>query len=417
MDEEDKAFLEQVLRSAEEDDSIVITGLHTSPCCKDGENYMALVSRIKLTGTRGADKQEYRRSVVTKKQPANLARREMFRCGPVFRNETSVYCTVLPTFQRFFNNKVTFPFPKSLHADHKLRDDLIVLEDLGPEGFSMTNRIEGLDFDHCRLVLQGLASFHAMSLALKTIDPNAFMKARESIEEVIYIQDAIKLFSISMENSLKMAAESFRILSNNDGTFDVAIKTLNRFNGKIFNIMSELVRPKEPWSVICHGDCWNNNILFKYNDSGKVEKTCLLDLQVSRYASPTIDILHFLYTSTQAELRWQHFEGLLQVYHKTLCDTVRRLLEHTQYATEKDIISYKQLKEEVEKHALYGFLNAIWLLPAVQADPNKVPDMESLTENDFYSQENLDRWISHQTPRYRESIRDLVQEYTKRGFI
>ncbi|KAJ9594253.1 hypothetical protein L9F63_014330, partial [Diploptera punctata] len=226
MDQEDKQFLQQVLTSAEDDYTIVITNIEASPCCKDGENYMALVSRVKLTGTRGQNKQESSWSVVTKKQPASLARREMFRCGPVFRNETAVYKTVIPTFQRFFNNKVPFPFPKCLHADHNIRNDLIVLEDLGTAGFSMTNRIQGLDFDHCQLVLRGLASFHAMSLALKVIDLNAFMKARDSTKEVIYIEEARKLFSVSMENSLKMATES---LSNKDGTFDVALKTLDRF--------------------------------------------------------------------------------------------------------------------------------------------------------------------------------------------
>ena len=220
-----------------------------------------------------------------------------------------------------------------------------------------------------------------------------------------------------MENSLKMATESLRILSNNDGTFSVAIKSLNRFKGKIFDIMSEIVKPKEPWSVINHGDCWNNNILFKYKESGSVEKMCLLDLQVSRYTSPAIDILHFLYSSTQADMRWEHFDELLQDYHTTLCETVRRLLENNQEATQDDLISFKQLKEEVDKHIIYGFLNAIWLLPAVQADPTKIPDMETITENDFYSQESFDRWMSYLTPRYRESIRDLVQEYVDRGVI
>ncbi|PSN35714.1 hypothetical protein C0J52_24224 [Blattella germanica] len=337
----------------------------------------------------------------------------MFRCGPVFRNETAVYSTVIPTFQRFFNSTVFCPFPKCLHANQ----NLIVLEDLGTAGFSMTNRMEGLDVHHCRLVLQGLARFHAMSLALKKIDPKMFQKARESIEEVIYIDEAARLFSVSMENSLKMATESLRILSNNDGTFDVAIKTIDSFNGKMFNIMSELVKPQEPLSVICHGDCWNNNILFRYRESRKVEDMRLLDLQVARYASPTIDILHFLYTSTHAELRRQHLDDLLETYHRTLCDTVRKLLASTPYATDKDVISLKQLKDEVTKHAIYGFLNALWLLPAVQADPTKVPDMEALTEDDFYSQENLDRWISDQTPQYRESIKDLVHEYVDLGLI
>jgi hypothetical protein len=81
-------------------------------------------------------------------------RRELFRCGPVFRNETAAYSTVIPTFQRFFGDIVAFPFPRCLHADLHVRSDLIVLEDLRPAGFVMTNRMEGLDLDHCRLVLQ-----------------------------------------------------------------------------------------------------------------------------------------------------------------------------------------------------------------------------------------------------------------------
>ncbi|XP_069687301.1 uncharacterized protein [Periplaneta americana] len=412
----DVHFLQEVLRIAENDPSIVISSVDVSPCCKDGDNYMALVSRVKVRGTRGQDKQEYRRSVVTKQQPASLARREMFRCGPVFRNETAVYSTVIPAFESFFGKMVSLPFPKCLHADHRIRDDIIVLQDLGPYGFTMTDRVMGLDLDHCRLVLQSLARYHAMSLAMKRLDPKTFKKARDSIEEVIYIQDAANLFSVSMENSLKMATESLRVLSGNNGTYDVAIKIINRFSGEVFEIMSELVKPKEPWSVICHGDCWNNNIMFLYRN-GQVHDLRLVDLQVARYSSPAIDILHFLYTSTQADLRRQHYEDLLRIYHKTLSETQRRLLEGSPYTSEKEFMTFKELKEEVESHALYGFLNALWLLPAVQADSTKVPDMESLTEDDFYSQENLDRWISHQTPKYRESIRDLLQEYTDRGFL
>jgi hypothetical protein len=256
-----------------------------------------------------------------------------------------------------------------------------------------------------------------MSLALKRLDSKTFQKTRESIEEVIYVEDASKLFSTCTENSLKMATESLRLLSNNDGSFDDEIKKLNFFGGKIFKIMSELVTPKEPWSVICHGDCWKNNFLFRYCQARKVDEVRLLDLQVARYASPAIDILHFFYTSTQADLRRRHYDHLLQTYHNTLNDTVRRLLSGSPHVYENFFMTFEQLKEELDKHALYGFLNALWFLPAIQADPSNVPDLENLTEDDFYSQVNLDDWISHQTPRYRESVRELVQEYRDRGYL
>lgn len=37
-----------------------------------------------------------------------------------------------------------------------------------------------------------------------------------------------------------------------------------------FSRMIELVTPEEPLSVICHGDCWTNNILFQYTESGEI---------------------------------------------------------------------------------------------------------------------------------------------------
>jgi hypothetical protein len=53
----DKQFIQEVLRVAEDDSSIRVTGIEISPCCKDGENYMALVSRVTVRGDRDPDRQ------------------------------------------------------------------------------------------------------------------------------------------------------------------------------------------------------------------------------------------------------------------------------------------------------------------------------------------------------------------------
>lgn len=37
-----------------------------------------------------------------------------------------------------------------------------------------------------------------------------------------------------------------------------------------FNQMIELVTTEGPLSVICHGDCWTNNLLYKYDDDGNI---------------------------------------------------------------------------------------------------------------------------------------------------
>lgn len=43
---------------------------------------------------------------------------------------------------------------------------LLVIEDLAPLGFHMADRLSGLDLTHSILALQGLARFHAASVAL-----------------------------------------------------------------------------------------------------------------------------------------------------------------------------------------------------------------------------------------------------------
>lgn len=266
-------------------------------------------------------------------------------------------------------------------------------------------------------MLQVLAKYHAMSLALKLLNPKTFQKIRESIEEVIYVQEASKLISVYFENSLKMAMECLRSMSDNDGTFDDDIKKIGSFSGNVFSIMSELVKPKEPWSVICHGDSWSNNFLFRYSQARQVEDVRLLDLQVARYASPAMDILHFLYTSTQAGVRRRHYDQLVRIYHRTLNDTVRRLMVGSPYENAEVFMPFQQLQNELETHEVYGFLNALWLLPAVHADPGKVPDLETITEDVLFSQENLDNLISNQSPTYRQSIRELVQDYRVLGYL
>jgi hypothetical protein len=41
-------------------------------------------------------------------------------------------------------------------------------------------------------------------------------------------------------------------------------------NSKFFRRMVSLVEPREPLAVLCHGDCWTNNILFRYSEEGEI---------------------------------------------------------------------------------------------------------------------------------------------------
>lgn len=65
--------------------------------------------------------------------------------------------------------------------------------------------------------------------------------------------------------------------------------------------------------------------MFKYDDTEKmVQNIRFIDFQVSRYSSPVLDIMYFIFTSTTRELRGRNYNIYLKTYHETLSDLILR---------------------------------------------------------------------------------------------
>lgn len=79
-------------------------------------------------------------------------------------------------------------------------------------------------------------------------------------------------------------------------------------------------RNDDALNVICHGDMWSNNVLFKYDRSGHVTDALLCDFQVLHYSAPMTDVCHFLFTSSEETLRDADWDRLIQLYHEVLID-------------------------------------------------------------------------------------------------
>lgn len=56
---------------------------------------------------------------------------------------------------------------------------------------------------------------------------------------------------------------------NEDTDAEVIDKFTSIFQDNVMNVMLQMVdgNLSEPNAVVCHGDCWNNNLLFKYDVS------------------------------------------------------------------------------------------------------------------------------------------------------
>ncbi|KAJ8889654.1 hypothetical protein PR048_009155 [Dryococelus australis] len=256
-------------------------------------------------------------------------------------------------------------------------------------------------------------------MAMKRLDPEAFQRTRDQIEEVIYVPEAAHLFGPSLENACRMAIGGLHLLSAGDQALQKTLVALERYRGRIFKLMSLFVQPSEPFSVISHGDFWINNMLFSYKKQGgemAVQDVRFLDMQGARYCSPAVDILHFLYTSTFGEVRCRHHDELLRAYHESLDGNFCRLVKGTPLEGQH-AMSLDELLNEVSERELYGLFNGLWIMTAVTADVDNIPDLDNISLEDFHSEESLQTWINGQTPSYRRRTRELVLEYYEKGIM
>lgn len=65
--------------------------------------------------------------------------------------------------------------------------------------------------------------------------------------------------------------------------------------------------------------------MFKFNNKKQPKKTCLIDWQMSRYASPALDIAYYIFISTKRELRGRNYNIYLKTYHDSLSNHLIRL--------------------------------------------------------------------------------------------
>lgn len=268
------------------------------------------------------------------------------------------------------------------------------------------------------ILLQELAKMHSISMIMKKKLPVQFNEALGKVKEIVYCPAAYEFYEHCLESSLREALSS--LTSNNlGGELNEPIAKLTNLSGKVFETMSERVlNNPDDWSVVGSGDLWINNLMFRYDGCEQVESVKFIDLQAVRYTSPVIDILHFLYTSTDKQLRHDSLDQLLSDYQSTLltciCESGLPENDIKHYST---LYTVTNIKKQYEEKVLFGLGIAMWLLPAVTFHPGQVPDLDMMTMKDF-KDSNVEKAITMmQTPEYHARMKDVVLEFHDNGYL
>lgn len=223
-----------------------------------GDNFIANIFRVLIKDT----EKENNISVIVKTL-VKTSRQDTFY--ELHEREVKVYKEVIPIFEtiqdHLEDDKVLLP--KCLYSNAEKGKEILILEDLSAQGFAMDKKLstfEKLDYLQVRLVLSQLAKFHALSFTCEEKKNESFDKLKAQFDDIIFEKtflDKSKLkdyFPECYEMSLKVIHD-----------LDTK-KKLEQVKDKLLPIMRKYVQPTK-YSVLCHGDCWINNILFKHQAS------------------------------------------------------------------------------------------------------------------------------------------------------
>lgn len=233
---------------------------------KKGDNYVGIVYAAtgKVKNNNNNEKlSEFK--LIVKVSPQNLIRREQFRSRTCFIREIKMYDEVLPMFRAFQQSCGVIPEENGFHeyppCYNVISSDLnesLIFRDLREDGFLMYDRLKEPTFDHVRLVMEALGKYHALSFALRDQNPE---KLKQYCDLPEIFMDDMERFQTWLDHLMIQCIDA---LSDEK---DAALleKVKNRFDGKYNDEMNDAIGLKaaEPYAVICHGDCWNNNILYK----------------------------------------------------------------------------------------------------------------------------------------------------------
>jgi hypothetical protein len=230
-----------------------------------GDNYIGLMFRIKIKCKKD---NSVKMSLIAKFPPENAARRDEFKVQTVFHREIQFYDVLMPMYRQFQAQHCFEGFFEAPLVHLTLTEapnEALFFEDLRMRNFDMFSRFEDFTKEHEMLVLKALAKLHAVFFCIKDQKPN-LVKSFVGYEDMLIVlaRNGKTLLCAWFEGQKKHALKALEKLENVEDK-----KKIEAFLSRNMNeMLEELVGTNvaEPYSTICHGDVWNNNMMFRNDE-------------------------------------------------------------------------------------------------------------------------------------------------------
>ncbi|XP_050298073.1 uncharacterized protein LOC126737286 isoform X2 [Anthonomus grandis grandis] len=269
-----------------------------------------------------------------------------------YKNEEVFYKDFLPailTLQAKTNMKDPFDNTATYFNSETGNINFIALENVSDKGYKLHDKMAYLNRECLEKIFKIYGKFHALSFVLRRRNWELYEKIHNQ-----YSSDMFQYFvkpeknAIILKKSITAAYESL----DHDSKVYNELEALSENCVKLYIKASEY---RGKYWCSTHGDCWSNNMLFKYSDNGQVEDIKLIDFQLARDGSPIHDLAYFFYSGAAKEDLYR-IDEYLKIYHETFSNILKALGEDPE-----ELFPFEALLNEWKENALLGVFLGIYL--------------------------------------------------------
>lgn len=175
---------------------------------------------------------------------------------------------------------------------------------------------------------------------------------------------------------------------------------------KVYQVVK---RDDKRFNVLCHGDMWCNNVMFKYDEAGQPVDCLLVDYQMCNHNSPVIDLLYFIFTSPKQSLKLSHIDHFLQFYHTHLVANLKRL------GYQKPLPTLLQLHVDFLEKGFYGYDSAFGTFAIVVAEAGDDSNVEMFFMADEEGKKFRNRVYTN--PIFVNAMEEIVPYFARKGYF
>lgn len=290
-------------------------------------------------------------------------------------------------------------------------NDVLIMDDMSKLGYvGLTPNIK-LEYGALKLAVRKLAKLHAGSFILEDILSKQIGKQIQLgdlygkyLNEVVFNKDSVSMKGMEKsfsENVLHFLGQ-FPDIEGQPSDEEMKIKC-----EKCYHLIFEKLKASKKYrNVICHGDVYVSNMLFKFDNSGECEDVKLIDFQILRYCPPAQDLTFFLYQNALKKTLDLHFADLLNEYYTSLSEYL-----HQNNLDINDIYPKNVFDESIEYMKSEAIVHAIIYSRMTAIDP-KIREQIFLNDKEMEKSKNDPLYIitkGLEEDHYREVMKGLTQ--------